>query len=711
MNKIKILLLLALFAFIINSKAYANNGTQAKNTISSKKITPTSKNKTPQKQIIAPIKQQTTESVLQNYQRDKELIEANYLLTKKGLWQQAIKRSDSKEMKNFFEMLNYSKIKEKKDSYDEFLIYQFLSQKYQSIKNPKIEASVKKAKSYSNESITDYFPSPTKLLTQYSKNHNVLEQSWFQKQVKTAWHTRKFTTSTEENHFLKTFSSILTKEDHNIRLEELLWSGDSTSAQRILHKVDNATRIKARSRIDIQSSINVEELFKKLNKLNQNEYNNQVLLFDALNWCKKRKMHEEIFKLLDIVPTSNRIQNNQWWELLRSEIRELLKTSNAKNYKLAYKIVSTHSLSNKKIEYSEAEFLAGFIAFNFLKNYDEAIKHFSNSYHFTKQDFRQARASYWLGVAYEKFDANSTNNKTTKTNATKNYQTLSHQAFTKCSGHFTTFYGQLCLKKLNNLESIKNKLIHISEQDIQHATSNPLFKYYYYALLTNNTNLTRKIAKIITLTSKSKNEVAVLAGIANHLQMPDISIYIGNIALYNMNFLVLEALYPTPNYKHMKFNKPLNLSVIKRESNFESATINDAGSRGKANGLMQIIPAAGIDIAKTIGIEYNHQALLNPQTNVLFGNTFLKYLNNKFNNSIILTAASYNGGSGSVNKWIREIGDIKNEKNLDSKVIWIEQIPFRETRYYVQSILSNMLIYQAILNSNQKLDRFFEELS
>ena len=44
-------------------------------------------------------------------------------------------------------------------------------------------------------------------------------------------------------------------------------------------------------------------------------------------------------------------------------------------------------------------------------------------------------------------------------------------------------------------------------------------------------------------------------------------------------------------------------------------------------------------------------------------------------------------------------------------MIWIEQIPFRETRYYVQSIISNMTIYQAILNSNQKLDKIFDELN
>lgn len=658
-------------------------------------------------------KPKTLPSVLQNYQQDKELVESNYALTKKGLWKQAIKHSNSQNMKNFFEMLDYSKMKDKKDMYDDFLIYQFLSQKYPSIQNPKIEASVKKARAYStSESITDYAPSPTKLLSQHSKDPTVIKQPSFQKKVKEAWHTRKFISSTEERHFLGTFASILTKEDHNIRLEELLWSGDATSAQRILHKVDNATKLKAKRRLDIQSSLSVDELFKKLNKFTQTEHSNQILLFDAINWCKQRKMHEEIFKLLELIPLKNRVQNNQWWELLKPEIRELISSNNLTHHKLAYKIASNHSLSNTKIEYVEAEFLAGFIAFNFLKDYETAAKHFSNSQNFAKQDFRQSRAAYWLGASYEKINHSSTKHKN-KTGE-KNYESLYKHAYSNGSKHFATFYGQLCLHKTGNLNGIKNKLVHVSENDIQHTISNPLFSYYYYGLLTNNTNLVKKIAKILTLTAKSKNEIAVLAGIANHLQMPNISLYIGNIALYNMNFLVLEALYPTPNYKHMKFHKALNLSVIRRESNFESGTINDAGTRGKANGLMQIIPAAGIDIAKTIGVEYDHQALLNPQTNVLFGNTFLNHLNTKFNNSIILTAAAYNGGSGSVNKWIKKIGDINDGKNfnsLESKISWIEQTPFRETRYYMQSIISSMVMYNAILHPEKDLDEFLRNIN
>jgi len=73
----------------------------------------------------------------------------------------------------------------------------------------------------------------------------------------------------------------------------------------------------------------------------------------------------------------------------------------------------------------------------------------------------------------------------------------------------------------------------------------------------------------------------------------------------------------------------------------------------------------------------------------------LQHLSKKYNNSEILIAAAYNSGSGSVAKWIKLLGDPR-DKNINT-LDWIEQIPFRETRYYVQSVLSSMMIYQIMV--------------
>ena len=744
MKVVKILFFI--LVVLLNKEVYGaqqNNGSISNN--SNRKVATTNikhqqKPQIKKENLLVQKQQFTQASLLQNYQNDKEKIEINYSHVKRGLLEQAIKNSKSQDMKNFFEMLNYSKIKEKKDMYDEFLIYQFLANRYSSIKNKKLEDSVRKARDYVPSSPADYSPSPLKLIDQYKKNHVLSNDENFKKKVRDIWYSKKFSNSVDERNFMGTFASILTKEDHNKRLEWLLWAGESDSAQRILSKVDNETRNKARHRLSIQTSETIAELFKKLDQYPQNDYGNQVLLFDAINWCKKRKMDTEMMELLDMVPLKNRIHNEQWWNLIKPGIRDLLASGTENHYRLAYKIANSHGISNKKNEYSEAEFLTGFIAFNYLKNYELAAKHFVNSLKYSRQDFRQSRGMYWLALSYEKIGDSGgpkvskksksddivfsgLHNDSVSTTQTYDdnkedlkqidYKALAKTKFTECSGNYTSFYGQLCLEKIGKLDTLRSKLVHISENDVKNTLANPVFKYYYYSLLTKNSNLAKKLAKIVTLSSKSKGEVAVLAGIANHLNLPEISVYIGNIALYNMSYAVLEAMYPAPNYKHMKFNKVLNLSIIKRESNFLHDEVNDAGSRGKANGLMQIIPAAGIDVAKMIGVQYDHSALMNPQVNVMFGNHFLEDLYNRLGKSVILTIGAYNGGASSIKKWIARNGDIRDfnyQNNFDEKILWIEKIPFRETRYYVQSVLANMVIYNAVLHPDRKIDGFFKEI-
>jgi soluble lytic murein transglycosylase len=590
--------------------------------------------------------------------------------------QKKIKNSD------FEKMLRFSSIKGKKDLYDEALIYQFLSAKYPFLKNPNIEKKIKKTSFY-GDSNNEIVVSSEYLINQYKKNPSLIHHESFKKQIREYWQNKII--FSDEKHFLDYFGRILTTNDYEIKLEKILWSGNIIKVknfQNILNKVSANSRLKAKLRIDIQSSENIDELFRKFHKLdsqlNNDEISKQILLFDTIQWCRKHQMDEEAVKLLDIVPLKNRIENDKWLDLIKPFLRTALTTQNTRNYSIAYKIASNHNLPNNRIDYVEMEFFAGFIASEFLKDRDLALNHFINSYKYAKQDFRKARGAYWIA-------------KCQKTSESKNKYLL------LASQEITTFYGQLALKELNNLDVIKKYFIKTSIKDFESLSKHPLFKYYYYSLTSQNINLAKKVAKIFILSLKSKNEIAMAAQIATALNMTEISVYIGNIAMYNMNYVILEALYPIPYYKHLKFNQALNLAIIKRESNFQNGLVSNAGSRGNAHGLMQIIPAAGIDIAKGLGENYNHHSLLNSHINVKYGNFWLQHLAKKYSSSEILIAAAYNGGSGSVSKWIKILGDPR-ENNVNT-LNWIEQISFRETRYYVQSVLASKSIYQYLINN------------
>lgn len=688
------------------------------------------------------------EHLVKSYKEDEVLIQTIYKYVKQNSWNKALEEAKTITSKKFVEMLQATKISTKENAYDEYEIYSFLSNKYPSVKNLNLAHKMQRAIfiTEGTDEIDEYYISTNKLLDKYQQNKALIYETKFQDRVKEAWYTKKFSSAEDEKIFMNNFSSIFTQNDYKKRLDFMLWNNNIKAAESILKKVDQQTRIRARARIDLQNSQTIDELFKRFNKFSDTEVNRQILLFDVIIWCEKNKLDQEILELLKIVPTSNRIHNDQWWNLIKKHIRTLLLKNNKESYQLAYKLASTHGILSKKIDYVNSEFFAGFIAYSFLDDCEDALKHFKNSEKFSKQDFRKARAAYWLGLTYEKVDKklcasdrkNKLNHQTntkiinaqTKENKpiikpivkTQNDKpvvnkelvvqpTLAEKKFQEASKYFTTFYGQLALEKINKLNSIKEKLIKISDVHMTSIVRNPIFRYYYYSLLTRDSGLAKKIAKIITLSCKSKEEIAVIAGIANYLEMPDIAYYIGNIAFNYMGLTVIEALYPIPEYKHLKYNKILNLSVIRRESGFESSATNDAGIHGKAHGLMQIIPAAGIDISKELGILHDHEALLNPQINVMYGNYFLNFLKNKWADSNVLTITSYNAGSGSTNKWVKSLGDfreISKTHNLQKKLIWMEEIPFQETRYYLQSVLSNMTIYGMLLHPTSKVTMIME---
>ena len=90
--------------------------------------------------------------------------------------------------------------------------------------------------------------------------------------------------------------------------------------------------------------------------------------------------------------------------------------------------------------------------------------------------------------------------------------------------------------------------------------------------------------------------------------------------------------------------------------------------------------------------------------NIKLGTEYIKELLKSFRGSAVLSIAAYNAGPGSVKSWIKSYGDPRS-KGVDP-LVWIEMIPYEETRNYVYHVLSNELVYRAILNKTPlKFDR------
>jgi soluble lytic murein transglycosylase len=120
----------------------------------------------------------------------------------------------------------------------------------------------------------------------------------------------------------------------------------------------------------------------------------------------------------------------------------------------------------------------------------------------------------------------------------------------------------------------------------------------------------------------------------------------------------------------------------------ESALNPGARSPVGAMGLMQLMPATAQQTARASGLRYRGSAdLLDPGTNVQLGSHYMRLMLDDFGQNRVLAAAAYNAGPGRVRQWLRRLpGPVDHD-------LFTETIPFKETRQYVQNVLSFAVIY------------------
>ncbi len=155
----------------------------------------------------------------------------------------------------------------------------------------------------------------------------------------------------------------------------------------------------------------------------------------------------------------------------------------------------------------------------------------------------------------------------------------------------------------------------------------------------------------------------------------------------------LKKLYPYPHRDLVmqscaayQVEQYLVLAIIKAESRFYS----DAHSRVGARGLMQIMPETGTWIAQQMKLEdFGADKLYNPSYNIPMGIWYIAYLSGNFDGSTVKVLAAYNAGEYKVKKWLKE--GVWTGEPQD-----IAQIPYKETREYVDRVLFNYQVYKRI---------------
>lgn len=202
-----------------------------------------------------------------------------------------------------------------------------------------------------------------------------------------------------------------------------------------------------------------------------------------------------------------------------------------------------------------------------------------------------------------------------------------------------------------------------------------------------------------------KDEASALTWwVATELQWPDKSIYLSNTELLNNQLgLRFPLAYEQEIKSYAKNNRippEFVYAIIRQESSFRENATSSAG----AMGLMQVMPRTAKMVAQRNKIAYQDQKqLFVSQKNLMIGIGYLQHLAKQFNNHPALMAAAYNAGPHQVNFWLRN----HRPKAID---IWIETLPWHETRNYLKNVIAFFAVYQYRMQQKPDLQPFLQPL-
>jgi soluble lytic murein transglycosylase len=496
--------------------------------------------------------------------------------------------------------------------------------------------------------------------------------------VREAWRNDAMSEDTE-NAALNLFGALLTAGDQKARMDLLLYGSEHDAALRAARRLGSDEVALAKARIaTFRKSSNTRAL---LEAVPRELHGDAGYIFSKIQLLRREEKFAEAAQLMLSAPKSaDRLYNvDEWWVERRLLSRKMLDVGENRT---AYLIARDAALPARDIYKTEQEFTAGWIALRFLRDPATAAQHFARIGVGSVNPTALARAGYWQGRAAEAAGRSQE----------------ARAAYAAAAEHSTSYYGQLARAKLglpqielNGAPAARGR--GIERLEIVRAVQ------LLYALDE------REIAIPIFADMGENGDPDALVGLGELTSRNGDArgmLLVGKAAL-NRGLPFDFYAYPVtgiPPFKSIgpEVEQSIVFAIARQESAFNPADVSAA----QAYGLMQVTPDAGRYVCKKYGAGFDLGRLKNdPVYNAALGAAELGGLIEDYRGSYIMTFAAYNAGRGSVKKWIERYGDPRSPK-VDA-VDWVEQIPFAETRNYVQRVMENLQVYRARFGGGTRL--------
>jgi hypothetical protein len=350
----------------------------------------------------------------------------------------------------------------------------------------------------------------------------------------------------------------------------------------------------------------------------------------------------------------------------------------AKGYFLANKNqkaiqYAKEALEDSFIHVPYANWTAGLSAWR-LENYELAASFFSDfSISLQEDEWHQSSGSFWTARAYARLHE---------------FEKINYW-LRRAAKNPNSFYGMIASIILGIDEPIdwsKETLDLDIENKITSLPSGKRIQALIQVGLIEE--LEKEIVKINLLMNKEVAKWSIEIAQYFNLAYTQLKI-VSNLSTYGVE-LPIKYFYPIPAWEPIggyKIDSSLIHAFIHQESKFNTSAISHQG----AIGLMQIMPKTAKFISKNKEVQRNNSTILkNPEINLEVGQEYIIYLMNHKNikNNLIYLTAAYNGGPGNLQKWLKQT----NFK--DDPLLFMESIPSRETRWFIEKVLTKYWIYK-----------------
>ncbi|MDB5679569.1 lytic transglycosylase domain-containing protein [Sphingomonas bacterium] len=486
----------------------------------------------------------------------------------------------------------------------------------------------------------------------------------------------------DEAFVLATFPDALTTADHDARMDQLLWQGQTAAAGRQILLTSAAKRPLFQARLDLRIAASTAGGADALGA------GDPGYLADKAIWLANSGAGSSARALLarphnfTIRPTDV----DRWYDLLLKNARAAIAAGEASiAYNIASQVDDAYPAGTdvslrpfgERDPYTDLVWLAGQTAMKRLGRPGDAAAMFVRYTGGSRSTALKSKGFYWAGRAAEAAG---------RADESRGY-------LGRASAYRDQFYGQLATERLG--------LPMVAPTDAITRPVDPAVRAAFYQSEVvraaqflgtigqheDQSAFVRQIANA----ANSESDHVLAAELARMLSRPDLAVMVGRSALLNGVSDYTLTGFPTVNIPATATGSwSIAHGIMRQESQFDRALVSRVGARG----MMQLMPGTGREQAGKLGVAWDSGMLLSSTDyNIQLGTAYFQRLYDMYG-SYPLAVAAYNAGGGNVNKWLAANGDPRT--GTVDWIDWIEAIPFDETKRYVQHVLENAVVYDLI---------------